>query len=356
MCLSLGKKIVRMIRDVFFAKLEWLSIFILGKMPTYQSEDNLVVIFVPRPGRGLQESENDNLWLSTLPKKANWIFQIYRYNSKVWLIQSLQVIKLVTQRKIQKVVLVQYVPKFHKFPSMNLLNYIQNSGVEVIKCWMDSYNDALWNNRILAMSKIGKINIITDRNDLDPNEFDGSNKYVFHPTPLPSYELIPFFERKNLVYYSGGVSNLGSYQPRKEHLSYLTRNKIEVIGVSYDRDSPGMRPTYDQYRKDLADSRIGLNFTWKGDKHVIVSRTWEILLSQVVLLQNESNVLHGLFESGTHFLEFTCKEELLEIINLLSSDYKLAKKISLAGHERAKELYDFNEFWPKVLQNKFDFH
>ena len=35
--------------------------------------------------------------------------------------------------------------------------------------------------------------------------------------------------------------------------------------------------------------------------------------------------------------------------------FAASEKISLAGHERAKELYDFSEFWPKVLQNKFDF-
>lgn len=132
-------------------------------------------------------------------------------------------------------------------------------------------------------------------------------------------------------------------------MDYLSEHGIGISGHSYDRDNPGARPTYDSYRIGLSQSLIGLNFTWKGSEDVLVSRTWEILSSGVLLLQNESQVFGDLFIPGVHFLEFKSKEHLLGLLHELTSNPNLIEKIARAGMERYIELYSNEEFWKKVI-------
>jgi hypothetical protein len=311
------------------------------------------VIFAPRAGRGIKVSMDADIWLRTLPTDSKWKITVLYFNSRVWILNSIRLLLISRTTKNLKIILIQYVIEFHKNPSRVLLEYCQKNGATIVKCWMDSYSDALWNNRILAVSNIGILNVISDVPQLDDSKFEKSNRYFFHPVPISIFEYIPFQERRNLIYYSGGISTSGLYQSRKEYLDYLNQHNIPVAGVSYFRDKPSNRLTYDEYRFGLSNSKIGLNFTWKNEVDVIVTRTWEILSSGVLLLQNKSNVLDGMLVNGTHFLEFSTKAEMLSLIVEINNNDQLAKEIALNGLRRYTELYDSGKFWENILNDRY---
>ena len=338
-------------RNSLFRRTEQFFLILFSNTRKLHVYEKRLVVFTPRAGRGLKKSEIDDIWLRTLPANSEWKVTKLQYNSRVWILNTIRLLLISKMTKNLKIVLIQYVVKFHHNPSLMLLEYCQKNGAIVVKCWMDSYSDALWNDRILAVSNIGSLNIIADVPQLKKSKFEKSNKYVFHPVPIATFEYTPFQARKNLVYYSGGISSSGLYQSRKEYLDFLNQQNIPVAGVSYLRDKPAKRLTYDEYRFGLSNSKIGLNFTWKNEFDVIVTRTWEILSSGVLLLQNKSNVLNGLLESGTHFLEFSTREEMLSLIMEIKSNTQLAQDIALNGQRRYLELYDSGKFWENILYN-----
>jgi hypothetical protein len=189
--------------------------------------------------------------------------------------------------------------------------------------------------------------------DIPDNQYirlDKSSNYSWHPLPTLNFPYINFEQRENFIFYSGGVSNEGLYKSRGEYLKYLNDNGFTVSGVSYDRKKPSSRPSYEDYRNALANSKIGLNFTWKGDVDVITGRTWEILSSGALLLQNSSKILDGLFDEGVHYLAFSSKKDLLSQLNFLSQHPTYAENIASAGESRYKQLTDTENFWYKLIQ------
>jgi hypothetical protein len=230
-----------------------------------------------------------------------------------------------------------------------LLEYLKNSDVNIIKIWLDTWDENLWRKRILPISDISKKNVLIDVPNNSLFGLDQFGEYKWNPIPVIGFPIVEFNARKNFIYYSGAASKSGLYRDRAEYISFLEQNNILVSGVSYDWENPGKRPNYEEYRNTLANSKIALNFTWKGAVDVTTGRTWEIFSSGVLLLQNKSNILNGMFEPNIHFLEFTSKVHLLSIIEELASDLDRVEQISTAGMDRYNSLFDSTQFWHKQL-------
>lgn len=344
-----GKKIIRSFRDAIFNNIETFIITRLNSKPNIKNGQSSIVLFLPRAGRGLEKGEVDDILIPTFPKDRLHLLRIERFNKPFWLFASLRLIFESCFRRKSHIILVQYVMDFHKFPSLNLLRACQRLGCKISKIWMDSYDSSFWKTRILPITDLGNFNLIIDSPDFIPLYSSEANTYEYAPFPITRFPFVPFSERDNFLYYSGGISSSGIYSDRFEVLKFLANHNVPVTGFSYHRESPEKRPSYEKYRSELARSLIGLNFTWKGSKNVMVVRTWEIMSSGVLLLQNESKVFNGLFEPGVHYLEFKSKEHLAEMIGEISSDFDYIKKISIAGKERFEELYSNKKFWEKFV-------
>ena len=169
------------------------------------------------------------------------------------------------------------------------------------------------------------------------------------PIPIKDLPLVAHSHRTNFVYYSGGVENDGIYKPRKDILDFLEQNGVRVGGTQYNRILPASRPDYTTYRSELSHSLIGLNFTMKGDSEVLVTRTWEILSSGTLLLQNKSDLFQGLLKSGIHYMEFSSNSELLDILKTLKNDRLQLEQIALAGKKKYESLYPTKKFWETVI-------
>jgi hypothetical protein len=309
-----------------------------------------IITITPRAGRGLKEPSLDGEFFGTIPSNYKKIFKHMHYNSRFWILDSLKIIfRLHTKRNL-KIILIQYVPVFFKFPSIGLLNELQDQGVKIIKIWPDSWNINFWEKRILPVSHIGQLNIIMDIPNNQFTKLDKANNYLWHPNFIIDFPYINFEKRENFVFYSGGISHEGLYKSRREYLEYLNDNGFVVTGVSYDRDNPISRPIYEDYRNALAKSKIGLNFTWKGDVDIITGRTWEIFSSGSLLLQNSSKILDGLFDEGVHYLTFSSKKDLLARLNFLSENPTYAETVASSGRLRYKELINAEKFWTKLIQ------
>ena len=201
-----------------------------------------------------------------------------------------------------------------------MLRLLQLRGCRITKIWYDSYSKDLWQKRILKISEIGTTNFIVDTPELIRKFRAPNNNYFYSPPPIQDYKFVPYNQRSNFLYYSGGISSSGTYGQRRDVIDYLQYNGINISGMQYDRINFTARPTYDEYRKELASSLCGLSFTWKGDTDILPARTWEILSSGVLLLQNKSDVFEENFVAGVHYLDFSSKEELLEIIQNLKKN------------------------------------
>jgi hypothetical protein len=344
------KKILRTLRDSIFNWIELQALKSLKFLPKFNMVEQGLLTITPRAGRGLNEPSLDGQYLGAIPDNYKRKFKHMHYNSKFWILDSLNIIFHLLTKKNLKIFLIQYVPGFCKFPSIGLLNELHDRGVKIIKIWPDTWNIDVWEKRILPVSHIGQLNIMSDIPDNQYIRLDKSSNYSWHPLPTLNFPYINFEQRENFIFYSGGVSNEGLYKSRGEYLKYLNDNGFTVSGVSYDRKKPSSRPSYEDYRNALANSKIGLNFTWKGDVDVITGRTWEILSSGALLLQNSSKILDGLFDEGVHYLAFSSKKDLLSQLNFLSQHPTYAENIASAGESRYKQLTDTENFWYKLIQ------
>jgi hypothetical protein len=345
-----AKKLIRSSRDSVFKVIETQVIKYLHLFPRFKLAEQRIVTITHRAGRGLKESQAHNEFFGTIPKPFLRNFRHIHYNSRIWILDFFKILYYFVLYPNMTIIVIQYVPKFLKFPSMDLLNALYERGVKIIKIWPDSWNKDLWEKRILPVSHIGDLSILCDIPNNPLVELDKSNKYSWHPAPVSDFPFIDFKERDSFVFYSGGVSQEGLYKSRREYMEYLNTNGYSVAGVSYDRDKAIGRPVYKDYREALANSKIGLNFTWKDDVDIITGRTWEVLSSGSLLLQNKSKILDGLFEEGVHYLAFSSKEDLLAQLDFLENNPAHAETIANSGHQRYKALIDVEKFWTNLIQ------
>ena len=343
------KKILLRFRDSFFSALEAVAL-VYESSVTSKDKINFVVIG-PRPGRGLSESVSDSEFIITFPKQHIPQLIHLRHNSRFWIFSSLKLLRLSNSNRKLKILLIQYVHSFHKFPSLRLLEFLESRGSIITKVWLDSWSEEIWRSRILPCSHIGKFNVISDIPNNPMTALDQSHSYEFMPTPILILPRVPFEERDTFLYYSGGRSVSGLYKSRGEILDKLSIFGFPVAGQSYDRDNPGDRPTYHEYRNSLSRSKIGLNFTWKNESNIITGRTWEILSSAVLLLQNSSSILNDFFDEDVHYVAFGSLDELVEKLRFFESNPNVIEKISLAGQSRYLKLFGNNTLWRNFLTN-----
>jgi hypothetical protein len=345
-----AKKQIRKLRDSVFEGIEIQVLKYLYLLPRYKRGQQRLITITHRAGRGLKESQAHNEFFATIPKSYRSNFKHFHYNSQIWILDFFKVLYYFLMYPNMKIIVIQYVPKFLKFPSVALLNFLHERGVKIIKIWPDSWSRDLWQKRILPVSHIGNLSIVCDIPNNPLVELDKSNLYLWHPAPIADFPYVNFKERQSFVFYSGGVSQEGLYKSRREYLEYLNSNGYAVAGVSYDRDRALDRPSYKDYRQALANSKIGLNFTWKDDVDIITGRTWEVLSSGTLLLQNDSMILDGLFEEGVHYIAFSSKEDLLARLSFLVENPTYAETIANSGYQRYKELIDVETFWTNLIR------
>jgi hypothetical protein len=343
------QELIKRVRNLLFTIVENTSLLLLKILPSLNLGAGKNIIITQRAGRGLTTPIDDELFLRTLKMHAEFKFSLKRFNQPFWIIDSFGLILLSIFSKKLHLVLIQYIHQYHKFPSENLLRVLQFRGCRITKIWHDSYNKDLWQKRILKISEIGTNNFIVDTPELITKFRTLSNNYYYSPPPIQDFKFVPHNQRSNFLYYSGGLSTSGLYRERKDVIDYLRHNEVDISGMQYDRINFTARPTYEEYRKELASSLCGLNFTWKGDADVLPARTWEILSSGVLLLQNKSTVFKENFVSGVHYLDFSSKEELLEIIQSLKKNTNLIQDISIAGKEKFNDLFKSSNFWPRIF-------
>jgi len=340
---------IKNVRDKSFLLLENVFIRIFEITPKLELFDQKILSFAPRGGRGIRKSNYDSEFFLSFPQDFRSSHVKLHFNSRFWIFDSIKVIFLVKFTKKVNVILIQYIRGFHIFPSPRLLEFLKFSDVNIIKFWLDTWDENLWHKRILPASSIGGRNVLIDLPNNELTKLDKFGEYKWNPIPVINLPYVDFKARKNFLFYSGATSANGLYRERAEYISFLEENNFSMSGVSYDWKNPVKRPSYDQYRKTLSNSQIALNFTWKGKVDVTTGRTWEIFSSGVLLLQNKSDILNSMFEPNLHFLEFTSKSHLLNLLHELADDLERVEQISKAGMDRYNSLFDSSKFWREHL-------
>jgi hypothetical protein len=347
------KKILLKLRNIVFSSLEILCLRLLLRVNLQKKMEKTIIVCNLRPGRGLKQSHVDSEWFTSVPHDIKKCFRFFKYNNRIWIWDSFKALYLMKRSTKITFVLLSYAPTHHKFPSLALLSFLQKNDAKIVKVWLDSWSEQLWDLRIKPMAQLGSYNILFDKlNDLSKSK-DPYGSYIQKLPAHTPVEFIEFKKRKHLLFYSGSIGSEGVYRSRGEYLDFLKSNNVDVVGhaAQHNQKKFPRRPSYEQYRRELSNSKIGLNFTWKNNTHIITYRTWDILSSGVLLLQNKSTVFGDLLEEGKHYLSFESRENLLQIISeILEHRYNI-EEIALNGMVRYKELMSDNNFWRDVYNS-----
>ncbi len=336
-------------RNYFFSKCEAILILVSKILFPRKRNSHSIITFGSRPGRGLRESFVQGEFLDSMPELRNSQKFHFLYNKAFWLVDVFKLLRVLRFSKSTTLILIQYVNVYHVFPSKRILEEFSKYNTQIVFTWLDTWDKAIWEKRILPVLDISTKNIVTDIKDNPIIKNYPATQFDWFPIPIVQYPYVPFPDRRHKIFYSGGVSNDGIYKSRGEYLAFLSANNIAVDGISYNRENPEIRPTYHEYRLELSESKIALNFTWKGTNEIITGRTWEIFSSGSLLLQNQSKVLEGLFIEGTHYLSFESEEDLLSKLIFLENNPSIAESIGIAGLEKYNSIARDYDYWKFIL-------
>jgi hypothetical protein len=104
--------------------------------------------------------------------------------------------------------------------------------------------------------------------------------------------------------------------------------------------------TFDNYIDICRRSKMIINFgeSSSGLMHV-TGRVFEAIASNALLFELENPTIRGLFKPGTHFVEFSTPEDLLEKILYYNKHETERKRIAAAAQNRYLTLYNEYNLW-----------
>lgn len=142
-------------------------------------------------------------------------------------------------------------------------------------------------------------------------------------------------------FFAGGVS--AKYIPHRafwlagmKQLGLPFQSRIS----SHEDDGLSVLESFAGYMRHLADSTCCLNFSMRANQdYVVTFRTFEVILSGALLLQEETPEMDAYFVAGDHYLPFSTLAELASVIRFITEHREEAEEIRRCGHNFARERY-----------------
>jgi len=154
----------------------------------------------------------------------------------------------------------------------------------------------------------------------------------------------PDFKRDIDVLFNGSFGY--GREERREVLQYLVDNGVNLVAGGSEG---GDHFTTEEYADRYKRTKIAIGFSRARGKDVINARCFEAMLCGALYLVQESKEMDKLYSPDTDFVDWSSKEELLEIIRQLLSKPEILTEKALSGQKKTEERYSAKTFWDKVL-------
>jgi hypothetical protein len=253
-----------------------------------------------------------------------------------------------------KFILMDY--NYHaRFPHLGFLEKL-NSVSKVICFWLETFDQLNVKSRITPTLKIVDYHIVADDPTLRITKYADFEKFAdrfyFFPLPIFPQKMFLKFQANNKKYevcFFGNVQDSVHRSERKKYLDFLAVNSVSVRGYKSKGRHDLERPTYKDMLGQIAESKIGLNFSNHGQIGAITNRVIETVVSGTVLFSSDESVLKELLRPEVEYVVFTNEQDLMQKAqNLLKDNAKLfeistAASASIASRYSAEKFVTFIE-------------
>ena len=168
------------------------------------------------------------------------------------------------------------------------------------------------------------------------------NKVLFFPGPFADFCGTPEQPLQSDIVFAGSVKGWNWH--RALWLDAADRMQLPVKRnlSTHTEDGLSALESYKLYMRRLTDSTCCLNFTMRPDiDHtcIVTARSFEVIFSGSLLVQESTPDMHSFFVSGEHYLEFSSVAELAAIVRFISDHKDEAEEIRRRGNAFALERY-----------------
>jgi hypothetical protein len=243
-------------------------------------------------------------------------------------------------------VLSSYAPSgvFYQ-PMPWILSQIKKKKIRTIALWWDTCNPVFVKSITPVIDSIDVHGIIENPNlnigdSKDAQRIKQKACVLYSPFDIELEER----ERDIDVAFLGQTSSYRSI--RKPYIDYLLESNIPLHYSAYEKSQ---QCSHAKYYEILSRSKIGINFSMSTDRFQLKARVFEIMHTGGLLLEERNDQIEYYFTEGLEFVAFSSQEELLEKIRYYLEHENERIQIALAGHKRARQLFNGRQFWNKVL-------
>ncbi|MBF0399729.1 MAG: glycosyltransferase family 1 protein [Magnetococcales bacterium] len=142
-------------------------------------------------------------------------------------------------------------------------------------------------------------------------------------------------------FFAGGVS--AKYIPHRAFwLAGIERLGLPIQSKISSHMDDGLSPldSFALYMRGLTDATCCLNFSMRSNQdHVVTFRSFEVVLSGALLIQEATPEMDAYFVAGDHYLPFSTLAELASVIRFITEQREEAEEIRRCGNAFARERY-----------------
>ena len=254
--------------------------------------------------------------------------------------------KLIKKKNPKMIILSSYNCSKIGYPHHNFFTYLREKfDTPVVRIWWDSTG----RDYVEQVRKMGSditLNVLIE-SDILQKRAQKYSRFLRLWAPIDHHNFYPTeVERDILVSFVGSI---GSYRSdRLSFINFLTGHDIPIFIGGYD--TPNLVSETD-FEDILARSKMSLNFSQSVENnHQLKGRVFEIIFSGSLLLESKNSETSQYFEPGTHYVEFTSKQDLLDKINYYKKNPDERNKIANAGRAHALRNYSQEKFWRSLCK------
>lgn len=168
-----------------------------------------------------------------------------------------------------------------------------------------------------------------------------SHKVLNIPMPHAGYSATPDQPLLPKLLFAGSIT------PLNWHRAFWL-SAAERLGLPIEKSLSTPHPgnlsaleSYALYMQKLTNATCCLNLTMRPNQTcVVLDRSFEVILSGALLVQETTPDMHHYFVAGEHYLEFSTLAELAAVTQFIVENREEAEEIRRRGHAFAREQYN----------------
>tara|TARA_R110000824_G_scaffold22464_3_gene82174 strand:- start:1537 stop:2475 length:939 start_codon:yes stop_codon:yes gene_type:complete len=227
-------------------------------------------------------------------------------------------------------------------PTMKSIDYIKKMAIKIIMIWPD-VSETCGIPQIREFKDHADLHVCWGSENNVPDDIQAQVMWLWAPQDEKLYYPTETINQDIAVSFLGSLR----YKERQDYAKFLSENRKDVLINGGQREN---RLDAHDYADIMRRSKISLNFPWSPfGFDQCKGRVWEILASRSLLFERKNIATERHLKSGYHYVQYTCREDLLEKINFYLDNDEERLRISTNGYEEYKKNFSSTVFWNTVL-------